>query len=130
MITQNIPVSKHTGLGFLDQTPSHVKPTLNQDLDELEVELSAEPEDECENITEEEFAHVKFMTTSDFLSSSDLAGGTLPLTTISGYNYILVSIMEKYVHLILMKSKSGLAYEAAFTDLIAFYKSNGQLPKF
>jgi hypothetical protein len=29
-----------------------------------------------------------------------------------------------------MKSKSGLAYEAAFTDLIAFYKSKGKLPKF
>ena len=29
-----------------------------------------------------------------------------------------------------MKSKSGPAYEAAFTDLIAFYKRNGKVPKF
>ena len=71
MITQNIPVSKHTGFGFLDQTPSHVKPTSNQDLDELEIKLSNEPEEDNEIITNEEHAHIQIEKASDFLSSSD-----------------------------------------------------------
>jgi len=129
MITTNQPVSKHTGYGFLDQTPSHTKATSNQDFDTLELELSSEESEESEEVTSEEFAHVKLMTTSDFLSSSDLTGA-LPLTTTNGYNYILVSIMENYVHFVLMKSRTHGAYEAAFTSLYTFYKSKGKRPKY
>ena len=102
MITTNRPVSKYTAFGFLDQTPARKKPTSSQDLDSLELQLSAENCDEIEVITTDEFAHVKIMNTPDFLSSSD-STGALPLKTTNGFNYILVLVMENYTHLILMK---------------------------
>ena len=62
MITINQPVSKHTGYGFLDQIPFPTKATSNQDLNTLELELSSEESEESEEVTSEEFAHVKLMT--------------------------------------------------------------------
>ena len=129
MITTNQPVSKYTALGFLDQTPTRIKPTSSHDLDNLESQLSADDCDEIEEITTDEFAHVQIINSSDFLSSSDNTG-SLPLTTTNGFNYILVSVMEHYTHLILMKSRTQGAYTAAFTALYSFYKSKGKRPKY
>jgi len=113
MITTNQPVSKYTALGFLDQTPTRIKSTSSQDLDSLELQLSTDDCDEIEEINTYEFAHVQIMTSSDFLSSSD-STGALPLTTTNGLNYIVISVMEHYTHLILMKSRTHGAYTAAF----------------
>ena len=105
MITTNQPVSKYTALGFLDQTPTRIKPTSPQDLDSLESQLSADDYDENEEISTDDFVHVHIMTSSDFLSSSD-STGVLPLTTTNGFNYILISVMEHYTHLILTKLRT------------------------
>ena len=55
MITTNQPVSKFTTLGFLDQTPTRIKPTSSQDLEGLESQLSADDCDEIEEISNDEF---------------------------------------------------------------------------
>jgi len=69
------------------------------------------------------------MPSSDFLSYSDRTGA-FPLTTTNGFNYILVSVMEHYTHLILMKSMTQGAYTATFTALYSFYKSKSKRPKY
>ena len=92
MITTNQTVSK-----YLVQTPTRIKPTTSQDLE------SADDCDAVEEISTDKFAHVKIMTSSDFLSSSN-STGALPLTTTNGFNYILISVVEHYTRLILMKS--------------------------
>ena len=61
MITTNQSVSKYTALGFLDQTPTRIKPTLSQDVDSLESQLSADDCDEIEEISTDKFAHVQIM---------------------------------------------------------------------
>jgi len=85
MISTNQPVSKYTAFGFLDQTLAQTKPTSSQDLDSIELHLSADDCDEIEEVTIDEFAHVKIMTTSDLLFSSD-STGALPLTTTNGFH--------------------------------------------
>jgi hypothetical protein len=61
-------------------------------------------------------------TREEFFNSSD-ATGRFPVPTASGYEYILVSTLNGYVHLELLKKRNASAYLRAYKAMYAFYES-------
>jgi hypothetical protein len=63
----------------------------------------------------------------ELMNSSD-ATGRFPITTKSGWNYLLVSTMGGYVHLELLKDRTKGEYIRAYKQMYAYFKMYGHTP--
>jgi hypothetical protein len=132
MIRQNPPVERATALGFLDQhikghnstrvtkgKANNVSPRSNS------VEID-NVEDEDEEVVDE---HLKWQVigAQELMNSSD-ATGRLPITTKSGWDYILVSTLNGYVHLQLLRDRSKEEYVRAYKLMYDYYRRWGHRP--
>jgi len=85
MIRQNPPISRATAMGYLDQTRQGQRSTR---------QAHATPIPDEDN--DDEFLRVMVMPVTELMNSSD-ATGRFPITTKSGWEYLLVSTLGGYM---------------------------------
>ena len=130
MIRQNPPVERATAMGYLDQTRQGLQSTKPKRDDRHNLVNDAEDIDTDEDYAEttaEPRVCFQVLSTETWLNSTD-ATGRLPFTTLSGWNYVLVSTMRGYVHLQLIRDRTKAEYTRAYRDMYAFYRSHGKCP--
>jgi hypothetical protein len=123
MIRTNPPVSRAIAMGYLDQTrqgqhsthPSRPKPT----------HPSADPDDADED-NDDPSLRFQVLPVSDFATNSSNDPGRFPFPTKSGWNYLLVSTMNGYVHLELMANSQKKEYLRVYQSTYDFYISKGK----
>jgi hypothetical protein len=72
-------------------------------------------------------SHIQVKTSTEFMNASD-ATGKFPFPTLSGWNYILVSIPKGYVHFELLRRRTAPEYLRAYKAMYAFYTGLGKTP--
>lgn len=137
MIRQNLPVSRATAMGYLDQhRQNHRSTKTKQRKGRLPAQATpsaaaahAAMEDQMHTIDEAADPHLCFqvLSATDFLNSSD-ATGKFPLTTLSGWNYLLVSTMGGYMHFELLRDRTAPEYRRAYKAMYAFYTNLSKTP--
>jgi hypothetical protein len=71
-----------------------------------------------------------FVLSADEMINHSDATGKFPITSVEGYNYILVSIFRGYISCQGMESRTQLSYEKAYKHLYSHYKRHGHIPTF
>jgi hypothetical protein len=136
MLRQNLPVTFATAMAYLDQhRPNHqsTKPRKGKGKQQAQAALSAAATvamDELPHIIDEETDPnlcFQVLAVDELVKSSD-ATGKFPFTTLSGWNYILVSTMKGYVHFELLRSRMTPEYKRACQAMYAFYAKLNKTP--
>jgi hypothetical protein len=126
MFRQNASVSRATALGSLDQTRQGQKSTHQR----LKVQARALYQRDPSHIVDDsEVSNICFqvLTREEFFNSSD-ATGRFPVLTESGWEHILVSTFNGYVHLELLKERKAHEYLRAYKAMYAFNELHKKLP--
>jgi hypothetical protein len=63
-----------------------------------------------------------FTCHKDEWSSADLTGHN-PVKSVTGHEYILVTVHHGYIHLTPLKSRSSASYVSAFSSVVTFFQS-------
>jgi hypothetical protein len=129
MIRNNPPVSRATALGYLDQTRQGQHSTQPA-APSVTKRVTAPPmisEDE-EDEDDDPFLRLQVLPASACTTNSSDATGKFPFPTKSGWNYLLVSTMNGYIHLELMANRSKKEYLRVYESTYEFYKSRGHTP--
>ena len=129
ILAANPPHTTPTALGHLDQIRQGQQSTkrftsLFQDVEDDASEL--QPPISETSINNHAYVHV-FMLTETM--HSDLTG-KLPITSFSGMQYIIISVLDGYIHAEPMKSRHQLEYIAAYKRTINFFSNLGRKPIF
>jgi uncharacterized membrane protein YgcG len=133
MIRQNTPDLRNTALGHLDQTRQGQHSTrsnataaeVNQDATAAEVN----PDDTAAEDDHDALNTLRFSIhlTSEWINASD-ATGAFNCPSFSNWKYILVSIMNGYIHLELMHDRTKEEYLRVYHAMYAFYKNLHKKP--
>ena len=113
MLTEHPPYTIPTALGHLDQAQQGQNSTkrfvsLFTDTDNNLLDaVHPEPETVIDSNT---YTHVFALTET---MHSDL-NGKFPITSFSGMQYIIISVMDGYIHVESMRSRYHLEYVAAY----------------
>ena len=129
ILAANPPHTTPTALGHLDQIRQGQQSTkrftsLFQDVEDDASEL--EPPISETSINNHACVHVFLLTET---MHSDLTG-KFPITSFSGMQYIIISVLDGYIHAEPMKSRHHLEYIAAYKRTINFYSKLGRKPIF
>jgi hypothetical protein len=115
-------------MGYLDLSRQGQKSTRQRLKDKMQsrAENQRDPShiidaNDASNIYFQVFSREKFFDSSN-------ATGHFPVPTASGWEYILVSTLNGYVHLELLKERKSSEYLRAYKSMYAFYVSHGKLP--
>ena len=103
---------------------SEVPSALPIDIDSISVTDSSTDYDS----NDDNVVFIKLVAISQ-MNYSDLTA-RFPVTSISGMQYLLISILDGYIHIELMKSKSATEYVRAFKATYSFFKQRGRQPTF
>lgn len=129
MLTAHLPYTIPTAFGHLDQARQGQNSTkrfvsLFTDTDNTLLDaVQPEPETVIDSNT---YTHVFALTET---MHSDLTG-KFPITSFSGMQYIIVSVMDGYIHVEPMRSRHHLEYVAAYKRTINFFSKLGRKPLF
>jgi hypothetical protein len=128
MLRANPDVCRATAMGYLDQTRQGQRSTKHRKKATARA-MAAYQYDPMDMGEESDSGNVCFqvITREQFFNSSD-ATGRFPIPTASGWEYILVSTLNGYVHLELLKDRTASEYRRAYTAMYAFYELHGKLP--
>jgi hypothetical protein len=122
MIRQNPPVAIATAMGYLDQTRQGHRSTRRANIATVidEDDWGAEEMDD-------EFLRCRVMPAKDLMNASD-ATGRFPMSTKSGWDYLLVSTLGGYVHLQLLQDRTKGEYVRAYRLMYSYFKQYGHTP--
>ena len=132
MLRQNPPVTRATAMAYLDQSRQGVQSTRKR-LRKNHRAKYGDPPMDAANLT-----HIiddsadpnlcfQVLSVDEWRNSSD-ATGKFPFSTMSGWNYILVSTLKGYVHMELLRDRSAAEYRRAYVAMYAFYELHGKTP--
>ena len=62
-------------------------------------------------------------------SASGIAGGKFPVSSFTGYNYIIVSAYKNYIHLEAIPVMTGPALQHTLTQTLSFFADHGHKPQ-
>ena len=138
MIRQNPPVSRATAMGYLDQSRPGMQSTRKRLRQKTQARYASATATMAAACTDDNLTHIidadstpnlcfQVLSAKEWRNSSD-ATGKFPFTTMSGWNYVLVSTLKGYVHLELLRDRTASEYRRAYAAMYAFYESNGKLP--
>lgn len=127
-IRQNPDISRACAMGYLDQTRQKQNSTKQRLKRKLEARAmhDRDPSHTTDTHADSNLCF-QVVTREEFFNSSD-ATGRFPVPTASGYEYILVSTLNGYVHLELLKARTAQEYLRAYKSMYAFYEAQGKLP--
>ena len=129
ILATNPPHTIPTALGYLDQVRQGQNSTkrfvsLFTDMDsDLFDNTQPVPDNSINSYT---YTHVFSLTET---MHSDLTG-KFPVTSFSGMQYIIVSVMDGYIHVEPMRSRHHLEYITAYKRTINFFSRLGRKPIF
>ena len=128
ILAANLPQTTSTALGHLDQIRQGQQSTrrfisLFQNDDDV---LGPAPSSTENSIDNHAYMHVFLLTET---MHSDLTG-KFPITSFSGMQYIIISVLDGYIHAEPMKSRHHLEYIAAYKRTINFFAKLGRKPTF
>ena len=129
ILSANPPHTTPTALGHFDQTRQGQQSTkrfvsLFPDTEESTLETVSPIMDN--SINNHAYIHVFVLTET---MHSDLTG-KFPVTSFSGMQYLIISVLDGYVHVEPMKSRHHLEYIAAYKRTINFFSKLGRKPIF
>ena len=122
LLAANPPHTISTALGHLDQIRRFV--AVSPDTEDATLETAAPIPDS--SINNHAYVHVFVLTET---MHSDLTG-KFPVTSFSEMQYIIISVLDGYVHVEAMKSRHHLEYIAAYKRTINFFSKLGRKPIF
>jgi hypothetical protein len=125
MIQKNWNVSSATAMGYLDLTRQGQNSTRRRP--KATVPADEHQRDPSHIVDANDASNMCFQvfTRDEFFNSSD-ATGRFPVLTASGWEYILVSTLNGYVHLELLKKRNASEYLRAYKAMHTFYESHGK----
>ena len=129
LLAANPPHTTSTALGHLDQIRQGQHSTKRfvavfPDTENVTMETAAPILDSSIN----NHAYVQVFVLTETMHS-DLTG-KFPVTSFSGMQYIIISVLDGYVHVEAMKSRHHLEYIAAYKRTINFFSKLGRKPIF
>ena len=138
MIRQNPPVSRATAMGYLDQSRQGMQSTRKRLRQKTQARHASATASMAAACADDNLTHIidadstpnlcfQVLSAKEWRNSSD-ATGKFPFTTMSGWNYVLVSTLKGYVHLELLRDRTASEYRRAYAAMYAFYESKGKLP--
>jgi hypothetical protein len=128
-----MPNSIESAKGHLDRTkqPEGLNSTSNSPLQSTSgVELLKETEDDffrTDLVSNSGILFTRLIPLSQFNDSD--ATGRFPVQSRTGSAYILVSVLDNYIHLEPLQGRSSSSYATAFTKVFAFFRSKRRLFK-
>ena len=125
MIRANPTVSRATAMGYLDQTRQGQHSTKPSPARSTQTASAGGMNDDDENDSSIKY---QVLPVTEILTNASDATGRFPFPTRSGYNYLLVSTMNGYVHLELMTSRNKKEYLRVYKATYDFYESHRKKP--
>jgi hypothetical protein len=125
MIRANPPVHRATAMGYLDQTRQGQHSTKPSIAPADKPESVEDTSDDDEN---DPCVRYQVLPVTEILTNASDATGRFPFPTRSGYNYLLVSTMNGYVHLELMTSRTKKEYLRVYKSTYDFYELHKKKP--
>lgn len=134
MVLANPPISVATAKGHLDLNRQGQRSTKPHEGSLLTRSPTQSPDSENLGGAEEEIEvddgpPSGYSRMLELSNHSDLTG-RFPVTSTGGNNYLLVSVMNGYVHIECMVARTAHQYVQAYGRTLKFYRDHGLAPKF
>ena len=132
MLTSNKPNSMSTAKGHLQQTRQRNYRSTHPAPSQRVVVHNPSPPPASEldhNVSDTNLLFTKISSRADFLNSSDMPGR---FTHVShrGYEYVLISVFNGYIHAEPLRSRQGPELISGYRATYSFFKHLGHIPKF
>ena len=125
MISKNPPNSVATAKGYLDQTRQGQNSTKVQPPPVSPPSQPFSPPDDMSD----DFVYCQLLPVSEYYNYSDLSG-RFPVQSLTGNEYVLLSVYKGYIHLEPMRFKKKSEYVKGFQQTYDFFSTRSHNPRF
>ena len=126
-IRANPPMALATARGHMQAMRQGVRSTSLTDTWSADLFSTADTSDDVTSAVPCNICYVYTFATMEMRAYSD-ATGRLPVPSCQGSEYILVSVLEGYIHAVPMKSRTATCYMNAFKETFTFWHARGRFP--
>lgn len=127
MVRRNAPDMRNCAMGHLDTTRQGLNSTRRTTA--ASAATYPDADDDTSELDQDDPGTLRFYIkpTSEWINASDATGG-FNCPSASRWKYILVSVMNNYVHLELLRDRTKAEYLRAYKSMYAFYADKGKTP--